>query len=169
MAQAIAAAYASEGRYAARVDPRIIRRSDNRVDLVFEVREGNVTEIERIGFTGNRAFSDRRLRNVLSTKQAGILRTFIRRDTFAPERLQLDEQLLTDFYRSRGYADFRVQAVAPELARERDAFYITFNIQEGPQYRFGTVDTVSEIPGVDASAFSSVVRSSSLSSGGFSR
>ena len=152
-AENIAQAYAAQGRLAARVDPRIIRRSDNRVDLVFEVREGNVTEIERIGFTGNRAFSDRRLRNVLDTKQAGILRTFIRRDTFAPERLQLDEQLLTDFYRSRGYADFRVQAVAPELARERDAFYITFNIQEGPRYRFAQVNTVSEIPGVDASAF----------------
>ena len=89
----IAQAYAAQGRLAARVDPRIIRRSDNRVDLVFEVREGNVTEIERIGFTGNRAFSDRRLRNVLDTKQAGILRTFIRRDTFAPERLQLYDAL----------------------------------------------------------------------------
>ncbi|TJZ83754.1 outer membrane protein assembly factor BamA [Paracoccus hibiscisoli] len=152
-AQAIAQTYAAEGRLAARVDPRIIRRSGNRVDLVFEIREGNVTEIERISFVGNRAFSDRRLRNVLETKQAGLLRTFIRRDTFAPERIPLDEQLLTDFYRSQGYADFRVQGVAPEIARERDAFFITFNIQEGPRYRFGRVDTVSEIPGLDASAF----------------
>ena len=152
-ASGIAQAYAAQGRLAARVDPRIIRRSDNRIDLVFEIREGNVTEIERISFTGNRAFSDRRLRQVLETKQAGLLRTFIRRDTFAPERIPLDEQLLTDYYRSRGYADFRVQGVAPELARERDAFYITFNIQEGPRYRFANVNTVSEIPGVDASAF----------------
>lgn len=152
-ASAIAEAYAVQGRLAARVDPRIIRRSGNRVDLVFEIREGDVTEIERISFTGNRAFSDRRLRQVLETKQAGILRTFIRADTFAPERIPLDEQLLTDFYRSRGYADFKVQAVAPEIARERDAFYITFNIQEGPRYRFGSVNTVSEIPGVDAAPY----------------
>ncbi|WP_410217069.1 outer membrane protein assembly factor BamA, partial [Paracoccus sp. (in: a-proteobacteria)] len=102
---------------------------------------------------GNRAFSDRRLRNVLQTKQAGLLRTFIRRDTFAPERIPLDERLLTDFYRSRGYADFKVQAIAPEIARERDAFFITFNIQEGPRYRFGRVETISEIPGVDAAVF----------------
>ncbi|WP_411956442.1 outer membrane protein assembly factor BamA [Paracoccus homiensis] len=149
----IAQAYASEGRLAARVDPKIIRRSDNRVDLVFEVREGDLTEIERISFTGNRAFSDSRLRNVLQTKQAGILRTFIRRDTFAAERIPLDEQLLTDFYRSQGYADFKVQGVAPELARERDALYITFNIQEGPRYKFRSVDTISEIPGVDAADF----------------
>lgn len=149
----IAQAYSNEGRLAARVDPRIIRRSDNRVDLVFEIKEGAVTEIERIGFTGNRAFSDRRLRQVLQTKQAGLLRKIIRADTFAPERIPLDEQMLTDFYRSRGYADFRVQAVSPEIARERDAFYITFNISEGPRYRFATVNTVSEIPGVDATAF----------------
>ena len=152
-AQAIAAAYASEGRYAARVDPRVIRRPNNRVDLVFEIREGGVTEIERIGFTGNRAFSDRRLRNVLATKQAGILRNFIRRDTYAPERTQLDEQLLTDFYRSRGHADFKVQAVAPEVARERDAFFVTYNIYEGPRFTFGRVNVVSEIPGVDVAAY----------------
>lgn len=152
-AQTIAAAYASEGRYAARVDPRVIRRPGNSVDLVFEIREGDVTEIERIGFTGNRAFSDRRLRNVLATKQAGILRNFIRRDVFAPERTQLDEQLLTDFYRSRGYADFRVQAVAPEVTRERDAFFVTYNIYEGPRYTFGNVNVVSEVPGVSADAY----------------
>ena len=152
-AAAISQAYAAQGRLSARVDPRIIRRPDNRVDLVFEIREGDVTEIERIGFVGNRAFSDRKLRNILQTKQAGRLRNFIKRDTFAPERLPVDEKLLTDFYRSQGYADFKVQAVAPEVARDQDAFYITFQIQEGPRYTFGNVTTISEIPGVDAAEF----------------
>ena len=152
-AAAIAQAYSAQGRLAARVTPKIIPRNGNRVDLVFEVREGDVTEIERVGFTGNRAFSDRRLRNVLATKQAGILRTFIQSDTYNPERLALDEKLLTDFYRSQGYADFQVQGAAPELSRERDAYFVTFAITEGPRYRFGNVTTVSEIAGVDAAAF----------------
>ncbi len=152
-AQLIAAAYAADGRLAARVDPRVIRRGQNQVDLVFEIREGDLTEIERIGFTGNRAFSDRQLRNVLQTKQAGILRQFIQRDTYSPDRIQLDQQLLTDYYRSRGFADFRVEAVAPEITRERDAFFVTYNIYEGPRYTFGQVNTVSEIPGVDAAPF----------------
>ncbi|MFD1796174.1 outer membrane protein assembly factor BamA [Paracoccus aurantiacus] len=149
----MAQAYSSQGRLAARVTPRIIPRAGNRVDLVFEIREGDVTEIERIGFTGNRAFSDRRLRNVLETKQAGILRRFIQSDTYSPERLALDENLLTEFYRSQGFADFKVQGVAPELARERDAYFVTYAIEEGPRYRFGRIDTVSEIPGVDAAPF----------------
>ncbi len=145
--------YASQGRLAARVTPKIIRRNENRVDLVFEVAEGDVTEIERISFTGNRAYSDRRLRQVLETKQAGILRAFIKRDTFQPDRIPLDEKLLSDFYLSRGYADFKVQAVSPEVARERDAFFVQFQIQEGPRYRFGNVTTISEVAGVDAAAF----------------
>ena len=80
-AQAIAEAYTQQGRLAARVEPRVIRRSDNRVDLVFEVFEGGVAEIERIGFVGNRGYSDGRLRRVLETKQAGLLRALISRDT----------------------------------------------------------------------------------------
>ncbi|TKW67042.1 MAG: outer membrane protein assembly factor BamA [Paracoccus denitrificans] len=152
-AAAIAQAYSAQGRLAARVTPKIIPRDGNRVDLVFEIREGDVTEIERVGFTGNRAFSDRRLRNVLATKQAGILRTFIQADTYNPERVALDERLLTDFYRAQGYADFSVQGVASELARERDAYFVTYAITEGPRYRFGRIDTISEIPGVDAAAF----------------
>ncbi|NHF72225.1 outer membrane protein assembly factor BamA [Paracoccus xiamenensis] len=149
----MAQAYSSQGRLAARVTPKIIPRDGNRVDLVFEIREGDVTEVERIGFTGNRAFSDRRLRNVLETKQAGLLRTFIQSDTYDPQRLALDERLLTEFYRSQGFADFQVQGVAPELARERDAYFVTYAIQEGPRYRFGQINTISEIPGVDAAPF----------------
>ncbi|MFT7189817.1 MAG: outer membrane protein insertion porin family, partial [Dinoroseobacter sp.] len=69
-AESIAEAYGLRGRLAATVEPRIIRRSDNRVDLVFEVTEGRVVEIQRISFIGNQNFSERRLRNALQTSQA---------------------------------------------------------------------------------------------------
>lgn len=157
-AAAITKVYAEGGRLAARVTPKIIKRDGNRVDLVFEIQEGKVVENERISFTGNRAFSDRKLRQVLATKQAGLLRTFIQRDTLIPERLDLDKKLLTDFYRSRGYIDFKVDAVAPELARERDATFITFAVDEGQQFRIRSVDTQSEVEGVDAADFAPEVR-----------
>ncbi|EAQ03312.1 outer membrane protein, OMP85 family protein [Pseudooceanicola batsensis HTCC2597] len=154
----IAEAYSQEGRISARVTPRIIRRSDNRVDLVYEVFEGRNTEINRIGFVGNRVYSDRRLRRVLETKQAGLLRQLIRRDTFQEDRLQFDQQVLRDFYLSRGYIDFRTTAVDAELARERDAYFVTFNVQEGQQFRFGDITVVSNYPAADAEAYEQVVR-----------
>ncbi|MGR3468220.1 MAG: outer membrane protein assembly factor BamA [Shimia sp.] len=157
-ADAITQAYADQGRLAAAVNPRIIRRSDNRVDLIFEVSEGGLVEIERLSFVGNRSFSDRRLRRVLETKQAGALRTLVRRDTFVADRIEFDRQLLTDFYRSRGYIDFRVLSVNNELQRGRDGFFVTFNVQEGQQFRFGRITTSSTLDDVDPDEFAPALR-----------
>ncbi|MBD3788084.1 MAG: outer membrane protein assembly factor BamA [Sphingomonadales bacterium] len=154
----IVQAYAEAGRLAARVDPKVIRRDGNRVDIAFEIKEGKVTEIERISFTGNRAYSDRRLRNVLATKQAGLLRQIIQRDTFVEGRVDYDRQLLTDFYRSRGYVDVQVTGVSSEMTRARDAFFMTFNIREGQQFRFGKITTVSEVAELDAAEFQKQVK-----------
>ncbi|GAA6148960.1 outer membrane protein assembly factor BamA [Pseudooceanicola nitratireducens] len=154
----IAEAYAQQGRLAARVTPKIIRRSDNRVDLVYEIIEGKNSEVNRIGFVGNTVYSDRRLRRVLQTKQAGLLRQLIQRDTFVEDRLQFDQQVLRDFYLSRGYIDFRTTAVDAELARERDAYFITFNVQEGQQFRFGEVTVVSDYPAADAELYETVLK-----------
>ncbi len=149
----IAESYAVQGRVGATVNPRIIRRSDNRVDLVFEIFEGGVTEIERVGFVGNQVYSDARLRRVLETKQAGLLRAFVKKDTFVPDRIEFDKQVLRDFYLSRGYVDFRTTGVNAELARERDGYFVTFNIEEGQQFRFGQITTISEIPEADEVEF----------------
>ncbi len=157
-AQAIAEAYRVKGRLAATVTPQIIPRGDNGVDLVFEITEGKVTEVERLTFNGNRAFSDRALRQVLETKQAGILRQVVQRDTYIAERLDLDKQLLTDFYNSRGYIDFQVLDASADVLRERDGVFVTFTIQEGQQYRIGSVGAVSEVQGVDIAEFENIIR-----------
>ncbi len=158
----ISQAYAAAGRINAVITPRIIRLPDNRVNLVFEVDENGVTEVEQIGFTGNQAFSDRRLRRVLATKQAGALRAVIGRDTYVADRIELDRRVLTDFYQSRGYPDFQIQDVNVELTRERDAYLITFNVEEGQQYTLGNISVVSELPdAVDMAAFEAAVRSRS--------
>ncbi|WP_204114268.1 outer membrane protein assembly factor BamA [Shimia biformata] len=149
----IAEAYAQSGRLAARVTPRIIRRPDNRADLVFEIFEGDVVEIERISFVGNQHFSDYRLRQVLGTKQAGLLREFIRRDTFVEDRVEFDKQVLRDFYLSRGYIDFRTTSVSAELSQERDGYFLAFNVEEGQQFKFGKITILSEVKGLDAAEF----------------
>lgn len=157
-AATIAEAYSVQGRLAARVEPRIIRRSDNRVDLVFEIAEGRVVEVERLSFVGNRNFTDRRLRQVLQTKQAGLLRALIGRDTYVVERIELDKQLLRDFYLSRGFIDIQVLDATAELARERDGFFVTFTVREGLQYKFGATRVVSEIDGVNAADYEPLLR-----------
>ena len=70
-AQRIAEAYSSQGRLNARVNPKVIRLDGNRVDIAFEIVEGAVSEVERISFTGNAAFTDARLRQVLEFETGG--------------------------------------------------------------------------------------------------
>jgi outer membrane protein insertion porin family len=155
---AITQVYADQGRINATVTPRIIQRSDNRIDLIFEVFEGGLTEVERISFVGNRAFGESRLRRVLETKQAGLLRALINRDTFIADRVAFDQQVLTDFYQSRGYVDFQVQNVDVSLTRERDAYLITFNVQEGQQFEFGNLSVTSEVTGADPAIYEDALR-----------
>jgi len=150
-------AYADQGRLATTVEPQIIRRSENRVDVIFAISESNNVEIERISFVGNNAFSDRRLRRVLATKQAGALRILVRADTFVEDRIEFDRQVLADFYQSRGYVDFRTVSVNSALSQERDGFFLTFNVVEGQQFRFGEVSLTSDLPEVDVDLFERAV------------
>ena len=156
--QALTEAYAQAGRLAARIEPKIIRRSDNRVDLVFEVREGRVIEVNRISFTGNRQYSDRRLRGALETKQAGLFRTLVRKDTFIPERLEFDKEKLRNFYLKRGYIDAQVLSSSADFARERNSFGVNFQVQEGQQYRFGTLTLSSPEEDVNIENYRSAMK-----------
>lgn len=156
---AIIEAYANAGRLAAKVTPKIIRQSDNRVDVIYEVFEGGQVEVERIGVVGNRAFSDRRLRRVLNTKQTGLLRALVRRDVFIEDQVEFDKQVLSDFYQSRGYVDFRVNNVSAEFAEERDGYFMTFNVREGQQFRFGAISASTDLTGVDIAAFQKAIKS----------
>ena len=152
-AQRILDAYRQSGRFAASVTPVIIRQSENRVDLVFEVEEGRPTRVQRINFVGNEVYPDRRLRRVVETSQATWLNVLFRSSGFDADRLELDAELLRQFYLERGYLDVRVLSATSELQRDRGGFFVTFTVSEGEQYRFGNISISSQIPGLDAQRF----------------
>ncbi len=156
-ADKLAETYSSLGRISAEVVPLIIRRSENRVDLVFEIFEGPVIEVKRLSFVGNRDFSDRRLRRVLQTKQAGLLRKFRGNDTFAEDRIELDKQLLSDFYSARGYIDFKILSSTSALTRQRDGFFVTFKIEEGYPYKLGKISVSSTVAEVGTEGFMDIL------------
>ncbi len=147
--QRILQIYRRGGRFNATVEPKVIQLPQNRVDLVFEIDEGGLTEISSIRFVGNREFSDSRLREAISTKESTWWRFLSSDDSYDPDRLTFDRELLRRFYLSRGFADFRVLSSTAELAPNRESFYITFTVSEGDKYDFGAVDVVSQIEAVD--------------------
>jgi outer membrane protein insertion porin family len=101
--------YRRQGRFAARVDPKIVQLDQNRVDVVFEIHEGDLAKVRAINILGNKAFPDDRLRKEMYTRQAGGVLGFLKsNDTYDPDRLAADQQKLRAFYLTQGYADFRV-------------------------------------------------------------
>jgi outer membrane protein insertion porin family len=144
--------YRRRGRFGATVDPKVIQLSENRVDLVFEINEGEYTGVRSINFVGNRHYSDSTLRGIIATKETRWYRFFSTNDSYDPDRLTLDRELLRRFYLSNGYADFRVLSAVAELTPSRNGFIITFTVDEGARYRFGKIAVNIKLKGLPPSA-----------------
>ena len=145
----IAEIYRRSGRYDVRVTPEIIEQPNNRVDLVFTVEEGAKTGVKSIEFVGNNAFSSYRLRDVIKTHESNLLSFLASNDIYDPDRVEADRDLIRRFYLKNGFADVQVVAALTEYDPEKKGFNVTFKIEEGSQYRVGTVDFRSSIPNFD--------------------
>ncbi len=141
--------YRRSGRFAATVEPKVIQLEQNRVDLAFEINEGPLTSIRSINFIGNREFSDSTLRDEVTTTEASFWNFFTTSDTYDPDRLTFDRELLRRFYLNEGYADFRVVSVIAELTPDQQDFIVTFTVEEGPRYKFGKIGLETGLRNLD--------------------
>jgi outer membrane protein insertion porin family len=156
-AQRILDVYRHAGRYDVHVDPKIITRPNNRVDLVFEIRDGEKTPVRQIVFVGNGKFSARQLRDVIKTSESNLLSFFKSTDVYDPDRVEADRDLLRRFYLKHGYADARVISAVAEFDAAKKGFVVTYTLDEGEPYRFGTIDVRSNVRDVDAASLRSRV------------
>lgn len=150
--------YRRSGRFAATVEPKIIKLDQNRVNLVFEIHEGDITYVRRIDFVGNKVFSDSDLRDVILTRIHHWYLFLTNADAYDPDRLTVDKEQLRQFYLTEGYADFRVVSAVAELSPEQDAFFITFNIEEGERYKFGKINIKTTLKGLNPDSLKSDVQ-----------
>ncbi|WP_425565446.1 outer membrane protein assembly factor BamA [Sphingomonas limnosediminicola] len=151
--------YRRQGRFAARVEPKIVQLDQNRVDVVFEIYEGDLAKVRAINVIGNKEFSDERLRKEMYTRQAGGVLGFLKsNDTYDPDRLAADQQKLRAFYLTQGYADFRVVSALAELTPDRKDFVITYVVEEGPRYKFGKINATSALPDLPVATVLSTVK-----------
>lgn len=153
--------YRRSGRYNAVVEPKLIEQDQNRVDLVYEITEGSTVQVEKINFVGNKIFSDSDLRKAIRTEETRWYKFFSDSDKYDQDRLQFDQELLRRYYVNEGYVDFQVKSAHAELSPKKDAFYITFVVDEGVKYSFGEVNVVSELKDGEKPDFSDVITTKS--------
>ena len=137
--------YRRGGRFAASMEPKVIQLEQNRVNLVFEVSEGAKSTIGKINFMGNKIYNNDLLRSKMVSVESRWWKFMASEDTYDPDRLNFDKQLLRDFYREQGYADFRVTSAVAELSPDKLSFYINITVEEGELYTFGEITVESEI------------------------
>ena len=147
--QRILSLYRNEGSLSTTVKPNIISLDQNRVDIVFEINEGENTVINSITFNGNKNFSDRRLRDTIITRQTRWYSILSSNDKYDPQQIQVDENLLRKFYKDNGYADVSIEPAVAQLDREKDGFNIIFSIDEGKKYVYGDIEISSNISEID--------------------
>jgi outer membrane protein insertion porin family len=150
--QRILELYARRGRFAATVEPKIIQRDQNRIDIVYEIQEGDAALVARINFVGNQSYSDSKLKEIVATKEQAWYRLLSSSDQFDPERLAFDRELLRRFYLRNGYADVQITNATAELAQDRTGFFVTYSVDEGVRYRVGKVEVVSNLRNLDAAS-----------------
>lgn len=159
--QRIVEVYRRQGYFNTRVEPQLINQANNRVDLVFDIKEDEKTSVRKIIFVGNNAFSDWKLLDVVTTQRWHWLSFLSNRDVYDPERVSADQELLRRFYLKNGYADFRVLSATVDNDPASKGFVVTFTVDEGEQYRFGTVDIISNLRDADPASLQRMLRVSS--------
>lgn len=132
-------AYQSKGYFSAKVKAQTIDRPENRVDLIFNIEEGSPTNIQKIHIVGNENFEAVDLRSVLDSQETGAFSFFQTTNVYDPNRVRVDEEKLRRFYLKNGFYDFKVKRSTAELLPNYEGFHLTYQLQEGLQYKIGKV------------------------------
>jgi outer membrane protein insertion porin family len=152
--------YRAHGYFDVRVEPKTIASKDERVGLVFEIKEGEKLAVRQVQFAGNSAYPSNKLKGFVKSGETNLLSFLLNNDVYDADRIESDVDQLRRFYRAHGYADVRIRAAASYDA-DKKGVVVTFNIDEGPQYRVGQVDVVSNVKSVEAASLRSHLRTES--------
>ncbi|MFT4718353.1 MAG: outer membrane protein insertion porin family [Rickettsiales bacterium] len=141
--------YIKSGRFLTRIDPKIIQKEDNRIELIFDIFEGKKAKIAKISIIGNQNYSDQNLLDEITTKQSKWYKIFGTNDVYDSDRVEFDKEKLRIFYTNRGYADFEAISAIAQIATTKDRFFISFLLSEGIKYNFGKSKVVNNIKNFD--------------------
>ncbi|MPR06015.1 outer membrane protein assembly factor BamA [Microvirga tunisiensis] len=150
--QRILEVYRRSGRGLAQVTPRLVDLPNGTVDVVYTINEGDKTGVEEIRFVGNNQVSSSRLRGIMQTTETNLLSFLKSTDVYDPDRLSNDLDLIRRYYLKNGYADYRLVSSDVQFDPNEGGYVITITVDEGEQYRFGSVSVDPRLGGVDAEA-----------------
>ncbi len=129
----------TNGYYFSKVLPKIKNNDNNTIDLIYEVELGEKAFIKKITFIGDKNIKDRKLRKIIVSEEAKFWKFISSKKFLDINRIKLDENLLRNFYKNKGYFNVSIESSSAKIINEND-FELIFNINSGKKYYFGNID-----------------------------
>ena len=136
---ALVQSYFDHGRYGVRIDPTVKPLDNNRVAILFKIKEGSEAKVLSINFTGNHDFSNSKLRSQFKFTTPGWFTWLSGKDKYEQEKLRGSLENLRSFYMDRGYADFHIKSVQVQISPNKSGIYVNVNLHEGGKYTVGKI------------------------------
>ncbi|MBO4405894.1 MAG: outer membrane protein assembly factor BamA [Alphaproteobacteria bacterium] len=152
-------AYKAWGFYFSEINPQYIERSGNKIDIVFNIKEGRKTTVAKIIFIGNKTFSDDQLKDVISMKEARVWRFWdYDSQIYREDKVDVDIDAITKFYKSKGFPFFVVTSSHAEMSSDKQSHFCTFIMDEGDKYNIRDISLTSEISDIKADDYKSYIK-----------
>jgi len=139
--------YLSRGLYGVQITTTVTPIERNRVTINFAVNEGEVSRIRQINIVGNKAFTDKQLRDQLKLTTPGWFTWYTKADQYSKQKLTGDIEALKSFYLNRGYLEMQVDSTQVSITPDKKDIYITLNISEGQKFTVSDVKLEGEMLG----------------------
>ncbi|MBR9982837.1 MAG: outer membrane protein assembly factor BamA [Desulfatitalea sp.] len=135
--------YKNKNYHQVKVDYDIRDLDNNQADLEFIIDEGPKIYVTEIIFEGNHAFNDRALKKAIKVSEKGFFYWLTSSGDLDRAQLDQDVARINAFYSNQGYVNVRVGE--PQVEIQPDGIRITFQIDEGDQFKVGRVDLAGEL------------------------
>ena len=131
----------SDGFYFAKIETKYTETNNNSIDITYNINLGERAKIKKIDFIGNKVFKNNKLRNIIISEEAKPWK-FITKNKYIDEnRVQLDINLLRNYFKNRGYYDVKIKSSFAKAINEND-FNLIFSIDSGIKYFFNDINLV---------------------------
>ena len=139
--------YLSHGLYGVKITTTVTPIERNRVNVMFNVDEGDVAKIRQINIVGNKAFSDKELRALLQLNTSGWFTWYSKADQYSKQKLTGDLEAIKSWYLNHGYLEVNVESTQVSITPDKKDIYLTINITEGEKYTVSGIKMDGELFG----------------------
>ena len=134
----ITSIYSTKGFNEVTVVARLEKFSNDRLNLIYDINEGDISQLNSIEFVGNFRYSDKFISSKINSKALKFYNFFSSGSNLSKDLINFDLSTITNLYRDDGFFD-----VKTTYSIEKNSFgnfKLIFFINEGTRYEIKSIN-----------------------------